>query len=75
MEITHDHLDKPGWKRELIAIWGYAQRNYFLTKRYFLWEVVWLVYSTMNALTIGFIGVGAGVSEEHAPLELPQYDL
>lgn len=60
MEITHDHLNKPGWKRELIAIWGYAQRNYFLTKRYFLWEVVWLVYSVMNALTIGFIGVGVG---------------
>lgn len=57
MEITHDHLNKPEWKRELIAIWGYAQRNYFLTKRYFLWEVVWLIYSTMNALTIGFIGV------------------
>ncbi len=60
MEITHDHLSKPGWQRELIAIWGYAQRNYFLTKRYFLWEVVWLIYSTMNALTIGFIGVGFG---------------
>lgn len=60
MEITHDHLSKPGWKRELIAIWGYAQRNYFLTKRYFLWEVVWLIYSTMNALTIGFIGVNFG---------------
>ena len=60
MEITHSQLDKPGWKRELIAIWGYAQRNYFLTKRYFWWEVVWLVYSTMNALTIGFIGVGFG---------------
>lgn len=60
MEITHDHLNKPGWKRELIAIWGYAQRNYFLSKRYFLWEVVWLVYSTMNALTIGFIGVNFG---------------
>ena len=60
MEITHDHLNKPGWKRELIAIWGYAQRNYYLSKRYFLWEVVWLVYSTMNALTIGFIGVNFG---------------
>ncbi len=60
MEITHGHLNKPGWQRELIAIWGYAQRNYFLSKRYFLWEVVWLVYSTMNALTIGFIGVNFG---------------
>ena len=50
--------------RELIAIWGYAQRNYYLTKRYFLWEVVWLVYSTMNALTIGFIGVGFGGTKQ-----------
>lgn len=64
MDVSHDHLNKPGWKLELIAIWGYAQRNYFLTKRYFLWEVVWLVYSTMNALTIGFIGVGFGGDPE-----------
>jgi len=57
---------KSNWTRELVAIWGYAQRNYFLTKRYFAWEVVWLVYSTMNALTIGFIGVGFGTSPEQA---------
>jgi ABC-2 type transport system permease protein len=57
-------LSKPGWTRELIAIWGYAQRNYYLTKRYFLWEVVWLVYTVMNALTIGFIGVGVGGNSE-----------
>ncbi len=57
---------KSNWTRELVAIWGYAQRNYFLTKRYFAWEVVWLVYSTMNALTIGFIGVGFGGTPEQA---------
>jgi len=55
---------KPDWLRELIATWGFAQRNYYLTKRYFIWEVVWLVYSTMNALTIGFIGVGFGGTQE-----------
>lgn len=64
MAIAPGVLDKPQWRRELVAIWGYVQRNYFLTKRYFLWEVVWLVYSTMNALTIGFIGVGFGRSPE-----------
>ena len=53
-------LQPSNLRRELVAIWGYAQRNYFLTRRYFLWEVVWLVYSTMNALTIGFIGVSVG---------------
>ncbi len=57
---------KPTWRREAIAIWGYVQRNYFLTKRYFMWEVVWLVYSVMNALTIGFIGVGFGGTSEQA---------
>lgn len=51
---------KPHWLIELIATWGYVQRNYYLTKRYFMWEVVWLVYTTMNAVTITFIGAGAG---------------
>lgn len=64
MQAISAPLERPGWLRELIAVWGYAQRNYYLTKRYFMWEVVWLVYSTMNALTIGFIGVGLGGSAE-----------
>jgi ABC-2 type transport system permease protein len=55
---------KPTWVRELTAVWGYAQRNYFLTKRYFMWEIVWMVYGVMNALTIGFIGAGFGGSQE-----------
>ena len=38
---------RPAWLMELIAAWGFAQRNYFLTKRYFLWEVVWLAYTTL----------------------------
>ena len=42
----------------MIAVWGYVQRNYFLTKRYFMWEVVWLVYITANAMAITFIGAG-----------------
>ncbi len=49
---------KANWLSELIAAWGFVQRNYYLTKRYFLWELVWLVYTTANALSIGFIGVG-----------------
>ena len=49
---------KPRWMTEMIAVWGYVQRNYFLTKRYFMWEVVWLVYVTVNAMAITFIGAG-----------------
>lgn len=67
MQIKTELTPRPNWQREAIAIWGYVQRNYFLTKRYFLWEVVWLVYSVMNALTIGFIGVGfSGTPEQVA---------
>ena len=49
---------KPRWLTEMIAVWGYVQRNYFLTKRYFMWEIVWLVYITANAMAITFIGAG-----------------
>ena len=53
---------KPLWLSEMVAVWGYVQRNYFLTKRYFMWEMVWLVYVTINAMAITFIGAGVEAS-------------
>ena len=54
---------KPRWLVEMVAVWGYVQRNYFLTKRYFMWEIVWIVYITANAMAITYIGKGVeGVS-------------
>ena len=53
------NMGKPLWLVEFIAVWGYVQRNYFLTKRYFMWEVVWLTFTTVNAMSITFIGAGA----------------
>jgi ABC-2 type transport system permease protein len=53
-----EHLHKPRWLVEAIAVWGYVQRNYYLSKRYFMWELVWLVYTTVNAMSITFIGAG-----------------
>ena len=64
MHAPLTHLDKPHWLRELIAVWGFAQRDYFLTKRYFWWDLVWLVYTIANALSIGFIGVAAQQSAD-----------
>jgi ABC-2 type transport system permease protein len=55
---------KSHWLNELIAAWGFVQRNYYLTKRYFLWEFVWFVYTTTSALSIGFIGVGVGLASD-----------
>src|SRR4028118_426472 len=54
---------KPLWLTEMVAVWGYVQRNYFLTKRYFMWEVVWLVYVTINAMAITYIGAGIKEAE------------
>jgi ABC-2 type transport system permease protein len=51
---------KSTWLSEVIATWGFLQRNYYLTKRYFMWELVWFVYTTANAMSIGFIGAGVG---------------
>ena len=58
-DVAHSTVaaQRPRWLLELIAAWGFAQRNFFLSKRYFLWEVVWLAYATVSAMSIGFIGV------------------
>ena len=55
------NMPKPRWLIEVIAVWGYVQRNYFLTKRYFMWELVWLTFTTVNAMSITFIGAGVGL--------------
>ncbi len=46
--------------RELIASYAFIERNFFLTKRYWGWEIAWLVYATASALAIAFIGVDQG---------------
>lgn len=46
--------------REIRASYAFVERNFNLVKRYWGWEVAWLVYSVAHALAIGFIGVGMG---------------
>jgi ABC-2 type transport system permease protein len=42
--------------RELRAAYAFIERNANLIKRYWAWELVWLAYSIVNALSITFIG-------------------
>jgi ABC-2 type transport system permease protein len=42
-------------RRDLNTAYAFFERNWNLTRRYLGWEVVWLVYSLVNALTILFI--------------------
>ncbi len=42
-------------QRHLNTAYAFFERNWNLTRRYLGWEVVWVVYSLVNALTILFI--------------------
>lgn len=46
--------------RELRATYAFVERNANLIKRYWAWELVWLAYSVVNALSITFIGKALG---------------
>jgi ABC-2 type transport system permease protein len=54
-------LSRPGgeWGRELRGAYAFVERNMNLIKRYWAWELVWLAYSVVNALSITFIGKGS----------------
>src|SRR5438270_10105824 len=41
--------------RDLNTAYAFFERNWNLIRRYLGWEVVWIVYSLVNALTILFI--------------------
>ena len=43
---------------ELRASYAFVERNFNLVKRYWGWEIVWLVYSIVNSLAITYIGAG-----------------
>jgi ABC-2 type transport system permease protein len=45
---------------ELNALFGFAERQLHIVKRYWLWEVVWLFYSLVSVLSIGFLASGLG---------------
>ena len=64
---------KPPWLIEMVAVWGYVQRNYFLTKRYFMWEIVWLTFTTVNAMSITFIGSGAAEQKGGEAIDVQYY--
>lgn len=40
------------------ATYAFMERNANLVKRYWAWEVVWMIYSITNSLSVSFIGLG-----------------
>src|SRR5881396_1432675 len=45
---------------ELRASYAFIERNFFLSRRYWGWEIAFLVYSAAGALSISLIGAQAG---------------
>ena len=45
---------------ELKASYAFIERNFFLTRRYWAWEIAFLVYSVAGALSISLIGADQG---------------
>ena len=45
---------------ELKASYAFIERNFFLTRRYWGWEIAFLVYSVAGALSISLIGADQG---------------
>ena len=43
---------------EIKATYAFVERNANLVKRYWTWELVWLVYSIANSLSVSYIGLG-----------------
>ena len=43
---------------ELGALIGFAERQMYVYRRYWVWEVVWLFYSIVSVLSIGFLASG-----------------
>lgn len=49
--------------REARASYAFVERNFNLTKRYFGWEVAFLVYAVAGALSVSLIGASVGSRE------------
>jgi ABC-2 type transport system permease protein len=43
------------------ATYAFFERNWNLTKRYWAWEIVWLVYNIVNAMSVTYIGASASI--------------
>ncbi len=43
------------------ATYAFFERNWNMTRRYLGWEVVWLVYNVVNAMSVTFIGASASL--------------
>src|SRR5919201_2652163 len=52
-------------RHELIGLGGVVERNWYLVKRYAVWELAWFLWTVANTLTIVFIAKGVEAAGGH----------
>jgi ABC-2 type transport system permease protein len=61
---------------EMNALFGFAERQMHVVKRYWVWEIVWLFYSLVSVLSIGYLASGLGtLGAESASFDLRKAQL
>jgi|tagenome__1003787_1003787.scaffolds.fasta_scaffold20827221_1 ABC-2 type transport system permease protein len=61
-DVTQAYTRRRVLRGELIGLYGVVERNLYLTKRYFLWDLAFLLWTIANTLTIVFISRGVDLS-------------
>ena len=61
--------------RRVALGWAFVERQTNLWKRYWAWEIVWLLYGIVNTLAITFIAKEAGVSGLITPSQVRRLTL
>ena len=62
VDVTQAFARRKVIRDELIGLFGVVERNLYLTKRYLLWDLAFLLWTVANTLTIVFIARGVGLS-------------
>src|ERR1043165_9033572 len=62
VDVTQAFTRRRIIRDELIGLFGVVERNIYLTRRYLLWDLAFLLWTIANTLTIVFISRGVGVS-------------
>jgi ABC-2 type transport system permease protein len=64
-----------GLRSEAVAFLGFVERQKNLVRRYWAWEAVWMVYSMVSVLSIGYLASGLGQLGGGARFDLRQAQL
>jgi ABC-2 type transport system permease protein len=62
IDVSQAYTRRRILRDELVGLYGVVERNVYLTKRYLLWDLAFLLWTVANTLTIVFIARGVGLS-------------